>query len=165
MFATQPLVLLHQLMNDEMSRVSTPESKSVSKSVLLKLFSIIILTAKFEIGSRAFRWSTTTLLNYLPARAFERTRRRCQRFFSFVACNQEHRWKSVDYFINSGGNRLITSSTIIKRRGPQTCFPQNKYVLMSLCLDAIDWVATGLVLWVANTLVLFFGLHRWSSLD
>ncbi len=111
----QQLVLMHRLMNDEMTNLNSPELKSFSKGELLKFSGVLSLTTNFEFGSRASLWSTTALHKYVPALAFGRTGMSCQGLDFLFCClqfgeqpafrlpdmsSEMLQWKLVDDFIN-----------------------------------------------------------------
>ncbi len=80
MFPPQQLVLMDRLMNDKMTKLHSPESKSVSKGELLKFFGKLVLNTKFEFGVRTSLWSTTALHKYAPPAFGSRQR------FAFLFC-------------------------------------------------------------------------------
>ncbi len=116
MFPPQKLVLMHRLMNNEMTKFNSLDSKSVSKGELLKFFGILVINKKFVFGSRASLWSTTALHKYVPAPSFGRTGMSRQRL-DFLFCyllfgeqpairlpdmsSEKFWWKLVDDFINN----------------------------------------------------------------
>ena len=88
--------------------------KQTTDRGLLKLFGIIILTARFEFTSRHSLWRTSANMKYIPAPHFGQTGMSKHRFDELFRClrwsfqpdvpdvgtsSEQHRWRLVDDFV------------------------------------------------------------------
>lgn len=111
MFPPTELSLILQLTNE---RLIEKQKNTATKGEILKFFGIIILSTKFEFGSRSSLWSTTAPAKYEPAPEFGRTgmpRMRFDDIWSSIRFSQQptvrpdgmsseqHRWLLVDNFV------------------------------------------------------------------
>lgn len=114
MFPRQQLQLMHRLINEELTKISS--QKEMTKGELLQFFGVLILITKFEFGKRSSLWSTTARSKYIPAPALGRTGMSRQRFDILFRClrfgkqsetrppgmsSERHRWLLVDDFISN----------------------------------------------------------------
>ena len=75
-FPPSQLMLVQQLMNQQIETIAAMQQtqhKSMTIGELLQFFGILVLSTKFEFGSRASLWSCTAIYKYIPAPQFGNT--------------------------------------------------------------------------------------------
>ena len=121
MFPPDELLCISQLTNSELSLKAKTETTC---GEILKFFGVLILTTKFEFGSRASLWSNTANFKYIPALSFGITGMSRQRFDDLWQCirwskqprerpshmsSEKYRWQLVDDFIESFNRHRSTT--------------------------------------------------------
>ena len=143
-FPPEQLQLILQLTNNELAMA---RKNNTTAGEIVKFFGVMLLVTRFEFGSRASLWSSTSTNKYIPAPSFGLTGMPQKRFnnlwmcirFSDQPCNcpsemtsEQYCWRLVDDFIKN-----------FNEHRAQNFFHQMRFALTSPCPGGMGKAAIG----------------------